>query len=85
MEQTKRAIDLADQIPGEVEIQRKETLDTISSELAATLEDDDTRMTYLVDHIFWRLVQLVCVVLIGVGILVLLIKKRLKADCSFHP
>ena len=78
--ETQRAIDIVEQLPGEVDRQRKRTLEKISGERAAALEDIEGHMEVIVDHIFWRLIQLVCVILIGVGLLVLLIRKRPKRE-----
>ncbi|MHC4211938.1 MAG: hypothetical protein ACYSWP_01070 [Planctomycetota bacterium] len=38
-------------------------------ERQATLGDAESRLNDVVDHIFWRLVQLVCMILVGLGLL----------------
>ena len=43
-------------------------------ERQATLGDAEARLNVVVDHIFWRLVQLVCLILLGLGLLFIFIK-----------
>jgi ABC-type transporter Mla subunit MlaD len=135
MKEVKRAVDLAESVPGEVDRQRTDTLDRVSAEREAAvksmddlitkqreemekviagaqevarkavaaerdeifslvgeerekiaeivrgerraaLKDAEERTVVIINHLFWRMIQLACVIFVGLVILVLIRRKR---------
>ena len=57
------------QILEEVDKKLQINFNRFGIERQATLGDAESRLNVVVDHIFWRLVQLVCLILLGLGLL----------------
>jgi hypothetical protein len=58
-----------DLILEEVDKKLQVNFDRFGIERQATFGDAESRLKVVVDHIFWRLVQLVCLIVLGLGLL----------------